>query len=137
MLNLISNQNTKVLFIGNTPINPLNGNTGKVGVNTDTPNHELTVNGSISATNVIYTSGGNSEQWNKIITKAITAIGDNIRKTFEYYHNYNSREISVQVYDTNTFNIVYPLINMTSVDHITISFANTPITNQYTVVVKP
>jgi hypothetical protein len=133
----VSNQNTKVLFIGNTPINPLDGTTGKVGINTDTPNYELSVNGSISATNVIYASGGNSDQWNRALLKSVTAIGDNITKTFEYYHNFNTKDVFVQVYDSNTFNLVYPLINLTNLNYITISFANPPTTNQYTVIVKP
>jgi hypothetical protein len=58
------NQSSEILYIGNTPINPLNGTTGFVGINTEYPNVELTVNGSISSTNTIYTSGGNSNQWN-------------------------------------------------------------------------
>lgn len=37
---------------------------GKVGVNTETPNEHLTVVGNISATNEIYASGGNSNDWN-------------------------------------------------------------------------
>ena len=132
----VSNQNTKVLYIGNTPVNPINGTTARIGINTGTPNHELSVNGSISASNTIYTNGGNSDNWNRALLKGITSIGNNINKDFAYYHNFNTRNVFVQVYDNITFNIVYPLINLTGVNHITISFANIPTTNQYTVIVK-
>ena len=132
----VSNQNTKVLYIGNTPVNPVNGTTARVGINTGTPNHELSVNGSISASNTIYTSGGNSDNWNRALLKGITSIGNNINKDFVYYHNFNTRNVFVQVYDNITFNIVYPLINLTDANYMTISFANIPTTNQYTVIVK-
>jgi hypothetical protein len=58
------NQISEILYIGNTPINPIDGTTGFVGINTNNPNVELTVNGSISSNNIIYTNGGNSNQWN-------------------------------------------------------------------------
>ena len=37
---------------------------GNIGIGTITPNEKLTVVGNISATGVIYVSGGNSNQWN-------------------------------------------------------------------------
>ena len=60
----VSNQGSQVLHIGNTPLDPIDGTTGFVGINTPTPNLELTVNGSISSNKTIYTNGGNSDQWN-------------------------------------------------------------------------
>jgi hypothetical protein len=41
---------------------------GKVGINTELPNTELTVNGSISSNGVIYDLLGNSNQWNSVYT---------------------------------------------------------------------
>jgi hypothetical protein len=41
---------------------------GKVGINTELPNVELTVIGSISSNNVIYDLSGNSNQWNSVYT---------------------------------------------------------------------
>ncbi len=41
---------------------------GKVGINTELPNVELTVIGSISSNNVIYDLLGNSNQWNSVYT---------------------------------------------------------------------
>jgi hypothetical protein len=40
----------------------------KVGINTENPNVELTVIGSISSNNIIYDKSGNSEQWNSTYT---------------------------------------------------------------------
>ena len=48
---------------GSGPMMTLEGN-GNVGIGTGTPNEKLTVSGNISATGVLYASGGNSNQWN-------------------------------------------------------------------------
>ena len=45
---------------------------GKVGINTETPNTELTVIGNISATDVIYAGSGNSNNWNSVYTTVNT-----------------------------------------------------------------
>jgi hypothetical protein len=50
----------EVLHVGNSNPNGL----GKVGINSSSPNVELTITGSVSATDVIYASGGNSNNWN-------------------------------------------------------------------------
>ncbi len=42
--------------------------TGKVGIGTIVPAEKLTVSGNVSATGVIYSSGGNSNQWNSNYT---------------------------------------------------------------------
>lgn len=41
---------------------------GKVGIGTDSIDNALTVAGNVSATGVVYASGGNSEQWNASTT---------------------------------------------------------------------
>jgi hypothetical protein len=79
----ISSQGTQVLHVGNTPILPRDGTTGYVGINTSTPNTELTVVGNISTNNSLFatylytntltanyisTPGGNSDQWNQAYT---------------------------------------------------------------------
>lgn len=51
----------EVLHVGNAG----SGGFGKVGINESFPNEELTVRGSISATETIYDNEGNSIQWNK------------------------------------------------------------------------
>ena len=54
----------KFIDDGNTVLVLKNG--GNVGINTETPNVELTVNGSISSNSVIYDKVGNSNQWNSV-----------------------------------------------------------------------
>lgn len=131
-----NNQNTPTFFIGNTPTNPLDGTTSYLGVNTNTPNTEFTVNGSISSNGVVYSNGGDSNLWNQSSQKAVTSIGDNINFEFEYYHYFNSQDVITQVYDNNNLNVVYPLVTYTSLSSVKISFANIPTTNQYRVIVR-
>jgi hypothetical protein len=56
---------------------------GKVGVNTETPNAELTVNGSISSNNTIYDSVGSSADWNSAyeVATAYTAASSTFLTT--------------------------------------------------------
>ena len=49
--------------------------TGFVGINTSTPNQQLTVVGNISASSVIYASGGNSNAWNTVYSVVCAASG--------------------------------------------------------------
>ena len=48
----------------------------KVGINTEIPNKELTVAGSISSSEIIYTQKGNSNFWNDVYTSVSTASGN-------------------------------------------------------------
>jgi hypothetical protein len=41
---------------------------GIVGINTEFPNHSLTVVGNISSSSIIYSDNGNSNQWNSVYT---------------------------------------------------------------------
>jgi hypothetical protein len=131
-----TNQNTYALYISNTPLNPLDGNQANIGINTQTPNEELTVNGSISSNSIIYVSGGNSDIWNKSSLKSVTSIGDNINTSFTIYHYFNTFDVITQVIDNITSNVVYPLVNYTSLSSIKISFANLPSASQYKVIIR-
>lgn len=59
---------------GNFEVGPSSGSItlfisgDRVGINTETPNEELTVVGNISASNIIYADGGNSVSWNEVFT---------------------------------------------------------------------
>jgi len=61
----------EVLHVGNANPNGL----GYVGVNESFPNKELTVRGSISATEILYVSGGNSNTWNNASTTVQNTSG--------------------------------------------------------------
>jgi hypothetical protein len=54
-------QGVEVLHIGGA-----NGDFPNVGVKTSAPNKDFTVNGEISASNTIWTSNGNSNNWNSV-----------------------------------------------------------------------
>jgi hypothetical protein len=60
----VAGNNTEVLHVGNYNV----FQTPKVGINTSTPNVELTVNGSISSNSLVYVPSGNSNQWNSVFS---------------------------------------------------------------------
>jgi hypothetical protein len=59
---------SSVEILPNNPITTFYVDDQKVGINTETPNAELTVNGSISSNNTIYDKNGNSDIWNSVYT---------------------------------------------------------------------
>lgn len=60
---------------------------GNVGINTETPNMELAVVGTVSATSVIYASGGNSNNWNSAYS-SMNSVSSNWQNTYtDYYTN--------------------------------------------------
>jgi hypothetical protein len=104
-LSVINNQTGTVLYVqsnapGSTPLADFKayggidalyvGNNGifstlpKIGVNTNTPNVELTVNGSISSNNLIYDSNGNSQNWTSSYTTlcALSGVWNNYPTIF-------------------------------------------------------
>jgi len=58
-----SDQNVEVLHVGGN-----NGSFPNVGVKTSSPNKDLTINGELSTSNIIYDRNGNSNQWNSAYT---------------------------------------------------------------------
>ena len=67
---------TESIVLGPNNSNVLVVSGTNVGIGTRTPNAKLTVTGSVSATNNVFTSGGNSDQWNLSYTTIITNSGD-------------------------------------------------------------
>jgi hypothetical protein len=125
----IINGNNNILINSNNS-HILGSNISVSGIN------DTTFMQNVSVLGYIYTLSGNSNDWNKSSTKSITSLGDDINTVFEYYHYYNTKNIFVQVYDNISSNIVYPTINLTGLDYITITFASIPSLNQYTLVIK-
>ena len=72
---------------------------------------------------------------NKTVTKAVTSIGNGSLSSFNFVHNLGSYDVMSQVYDNNTFTVVYPTIINTSVSAINISFGFVPSLTAYRVVV--
>jgi hypothetical protein len=67
---------------------------GRVGIGTDTPSENLTVVGNISATGIIYATGGNSDQWNS----NWTTTNSNSSSWSSVYTSFNSNSAK---YDSN------------------------------------
>jgi len=63
-------QNVEVLHVGGN-----NGSFPNVGVKTSSPNVDFTVNGAISASSIIYSLSGNSNQWNSAYSTVQTTSG--------------------------------------------------------------
>lgn len=75
-------------------------------------------------------------QTHQVARKYSVAIGDGIETSLVVTHNLNTRDVTVTVRETGSpYAVVFPDIEMTSVDTITVKFATAPTENQYTVVV--
>jgi len=86
----------EVLHVGNANV----GQGGKVGINESNPSVELTVNGQISANNVITALGGNSNQWNNSYSNLVANSA--IYLGIENVKNLSDSELSL---DLNQFTI--------------------------------
>jgi hypothetical protein len=73
-------QGTEVLHIGGA-----NSTHPNVGIKVSEPNKDFTVKGEISATGIIYTSEGNSDQWNAAYynTQLVSLCGDNWSTSYD------------------------------------------------------
>jgi hypothetical protein len=104
----VSQYNVYVLDIKNAPY----GGLGKIGVNTNTPNVELTVNGSISSNQVIYDLNGNSNQWNQTYTFVSTNSANILQ--VDTFVNQQSALISSFSGLTGNLNSVYGTVSSLS-----------------------
>lgn len=66
---------------------------------------------------------------------ASKAVGNGIDTSFTVTHNFNSRAVVVQVYDSSTYDTVIADVERTSADAVTVAFSVAPASNAYTVVV--
>lgn len=63
-------------------------------------------------------------------------IGDNIATSFVLTHNLNTRDVTVQIAEKGSpYAVVFPDIELTGVNTVTVTFAAVPTTNQYRAVV--
>ena len=75
-------------------------------------------------------------QTHQVARKYSVAVGDGIETSLVVTHNLNTRDVIATVRETGSpYAVVFPDIEMTSVDTITVIFATAPTSNQYTVVV--
>jgi hypothetical protein len=63
------------------------------------------------------------------------AIGDGAATSYTITHNFNTRAVLVQVYDSSTYETVIADVSRTNVNAVTVAFSVAPASNAYTVVV--
>jgi hypothetical protein len=74
--------------------------------------------------------------WSGRKRKAVTTIGDTSATTFNLDHNFNTRDVLVEVYkNTGNFDTVSCDVTRPTVNRVTLTFAVAPATNAYNVVV--
>jgi len=88
---------------------------------TTTVNNNLSVTGTISASN--------------ILKKYSTTVGNGALTSIVVTHDIGSRNVAVLVFDSTSYDVVYPDISLTSTTTCTLTFAVAPTSGQYTVVV--
>ena len=67
--------------------------------------------------------------------KAAANVGNGANTSFAVLHNFNTRDVAVNVYDNSTYETVEVDIVRTDADTVTVSFATAPGSNAYRVVV--
>lgn len=67
--------------------------------------------------------------------KAAANVGNNSATSFAVLHNFNTRDVAVNVYDNATYETVEVDVVRTDVNTVTVSFTSAPGTNAYRVVV--
>lgn len=63
-------------------------------------------------------------------------VGNNTNTSFAVTHNLNTRDVSVSIYDSSTYEEVFTDVVLTSTSVVTVSFAVAPASNAYRVVIK-
>lgn len=94
-------------------------------------NGNLTVTGTISATNI---EGGGGGGGGSTLNKKAFMIGDGVNSDYQIIHNYGSRNIIVDVYDTTTNERIDVLITNDDPNYSTVRFSHPIGINSYTVV---
>lgn len=71
----------------------------------------------------------------KFTKKAAANVGNGTNTSFAIAHNFNSRDVIVNVYDNTTYDTVEVDVVRTDADTVTVTFASAPASNAYRVVV--
>ena len=72
---------------------------GKVGIKTEAPNKDFTVNGEISSSNTIWSANGNSDQWNSAYS-TVQSNSASWQTGYEYATAYSNASGSLVTYET-------------------------------------
>jgi hypothetical protein len=85
---------------------------------------------------LIYNNSGQTISTNGFIQKFAIDIGDSSANTITINHNFNSRDIQVEVYrNTSPWDTVFCDITRLTVNSVNLTFANPPGINEYRVVI--
>ena len=88
----------------------------------------LSPSGGTGAVTVSTSSGG--------LAKYAVDIGDGSTLTYTVTHSLNTEDIAVTVYATGTpYDVVYPTVDITTVNALTVTFSSAPALNAFRVVV--
>lgn len=75
--------------------------------------------------------------WVSLCKSYSETVGDGVATTFDIDHNLGTRDVTVQLYETTTYNPVTPLaLTRTTVNRVTVGFAAPPASNWLRVVIQ-
>lgn len=103
------------------------GSEGYVGVKTETPNVELTVNGRVSASGMVYGSN--------ILNRLTADFGNGVDTTYNIAHTYGHSLLVVSIIDNSTKEVVYPSVTYTDNTKVTVSFSRVPGTDAFRAII--
>ena len=110
----------------------------KGGISTVTASS--TVEGLVELATVTEVKAGSAT--NRAVTPAgiaslsyVASIGNGVLTSVPVTHNLGTRDVSVQVYDTTTFDTIYVETVRTTTAVVTLEFTTAPTTNKYRVVI--
>lgn len=119
--------------------------TDTVSFNYDDGNAEISANVILQASNSYLSSASGlavdiSSLETKLVAdsftkKASANVGNGVNTSFAISHNFNTRDVVVNVYDNSTYETVEVDVVRTDADTVTVSFASAPSSNAYRVVV--
>ena len=87
-------------------------------------------------TNLAATTAGYSTSTPVLARVSAQTIGDTSSTSYTITHNFGTRDVTVQIYDSATYDTVYADVVRTNTNTVTITFASAPSTNAYRVVIS-
>lgn len=87
-------------------------------------------------TNLAYTPSSGANTTTPVLARvASKVIGDGASTSFAVTHNFGTRAVVVQVFDSSSYDTVIADVVRSTIDTVTVSFSVAPATNAFTVVV--
>jgi hypothetical protein len=87
-------------------------------------------------TNLAATPSGGNTSTPVIARVASKVIGDGVNVSYTIIHNFNTRNVAVQVFDSSSYDTVITDVVRNTVNEVVVSFSVAPATNAFTVVVS-